>query len=317
MYKKAGAVLLLSAALLWTTHPSSTYATEGTSNISGSQTESQAELNWIDGTGQEVKVGDLAKLKLDPDFLFLNGADAQTLQRQNGGNPTGLEIGAVFPKSEDAVWGLFFEYEEPGHVEDSEKDDIDADALLESYKQGTEEANKTLTPENQLFIDGWDTPPKYDDRTHNLSWSLLGHDSTQHKLINYNVRLLTREGYISAILVSDPEHLAADRATMESKILSNFSIVEGQRYQDFNKSTDKKAKYGLTGLILGGAGLVVAKKTGLLAMILLALKKVWFVIIAGIVALWKFISSGIKKKKQARHQYDQPDTPPEDRMEIR
>ena len=41
----------------------------------------------------------------------------------------------------------------------------------------------------------------------------------------------------------------------------------GARYEDFNEKTDKVAEYGLTGLILAGAGLGAAKlvKIGLLA----------------------------------------------------
>ncbi|WNQ11237.1 DUF2167 domain-containing protein [Paenibacillus aurantius] len=257
-----------------------------------------ADLNWVEGTGQTVPVGDnLAELKLGSDYVFLNGKDSQTFQKENGGTPSGTEIGSVFPKAEDQAWALFFEYEEPGHIADDEKDEIDAKALLKSYKDGTKEANEGKTEENKLYVDGWESEPKYDDKLHNLTWSILGHSGSNEKLVNYNVRLLTREGYISAVLVSDPEHLATSRQEMEAKVLNNFSVKAGQRYEDFDKSTDKMSKFGLTGLILGGAGLAVAKKVGLLALLLVGLKKFGVLIVVAVGWAWRFIRG--KKKKPA------------------
>ena len=148
--------------------------------------------------------------------------------------------------------------------------------------------NKELSPENQLFVDKWDVPPFYDNDLHSLSWSLLAHDNQNNGVINYNVRLLSREGYISAILVSDPENLKKDRIVFNNKILSQFNLKKGQRYEDFDSKTDKVAEFGLTGLILGGAGLAVAKKWAF-AIILPLLKKFWIVLVLAVGAIWAFI----------------------------
>lgn len=114
--------------------------------------------------------------------------------------------------------------------------------------------------------------PFYNEATHNLTWSMLAEDGNKEKLINYNVRLLTRQGYISAILVSDPAHLDADKKFLNENILPKLTVKSGERYEDFNASTDKISEYGLTGLILGGAGLAVAKKVGLLALLIAFLR---------------------------------------------
>lgn len=55
-------------------------------------------------------------------------------------------------------------------------------------------------------------------------------------------------------------------------ILPKLTVKSGERYEDFNASTDKISEYGLTGLILGGAGLAVAKKVGLLALLIAFLR---------------------------------------------
>lgn len=256
--------------------------------------EEQLNLNWVEG-GQKVDLGtNLAELQLDKSLLFLNADDTRKLDAAGGGKPTGREIGSVYPMDEQQNWAVFFEYEDVGHIKDDEKDEIDADALLDSYKQGTEEANKEKQPENQLFVDGWDIAPFYDEAVHSLSWSLLAHTNSNEKVINYNVRILTREGVISAILVSDPAHLAEDRKILNEIILPNFKVKSGEQYSDFNESTDKVAEYGLTGLILGGAGIAVAKKLGFL----LLLKKFWYVALAAIVFVWRLAVGLLRKKKQ-------------------
>ncbi len=267
----------------------------------------ETELNWIEGTGQTITLGDdLADLKLSEDFVFLNGSDTQTFQRESGGVPTGMEIGMVFPMDDSKTWAVIFEYEESGHISDKEKNDIDADALLDSYIQGTEESNKGRDEANHMFVDGWETPPKYDEKLRSLTWALIGHDAYDEKIINYNVRILTREGNVSAILISDPAELGEAKQVMEDQILPAFTLQEGQRYEDFDAKTDKKSEYGLTALIVGGAGLAVAKKVGLIGALVLIIRKFWVVIIAALGVLWRFIT-GKKKKKQ-----EPPANPPQD-----
>jgi uncharacterized membrane-anchored protein len=72
-----------------------------------------------------------------------------------------------------------------------------------------------------------------------------------------------------------------------TKLRSGSATVRfnsGSAYNDFNPSTDKLADYGLAGLVAAGAGLLVAKKAGLLAVILLFAKKAIAVIVAAAAA---------------------------------
>ncbi|GBK65707.1 DUF2167 domain-containing protein [Paenibacillus macerans] len=64
--------------------------------------------------------------------------------------------------------------------------------------------------------------------------------------------------------MSDPANLNADRKVMEAETLPVLTVNAGQTYNDYDPATGKKPSAGLTGLILGGAGLAVAKKAGLL-----------------------------------------------------
>ncbi|WEK54996.1 MAG: DUF2167 domain-containing protein [Candidatus Cohnella colombiensis] len=258
----------------------------------------EGEFNWVEGKGQLVQLGDeLLSLKLIEGYEFLNAEDTKAYEQGNGDLPSGQEIGAVFP-IDNYNWLVYFEYDDVGHVSNEDQHSIDAEELLKSYKIGTAEANKELEESNHLFVDGWDIAPYYDEKLNSLKWSLRAHDINQEKIINDNIRILTREGYVSVILVSNPDNLAEARARLESEILSGLTVTQGNRYTDYNEATDKKSNLGLATLIAGGAGAVIAKKAGLIALLLAGLKKFGVVIVAAPLAgLWSWIR-GKRKRKQ-------------------
>lgn len=260
----------------------------------------EGEYNWIEG-GTTVDLGDIASIELDPDFIFLDGEETKRMSQEYGDPISGLEVGSIFPLDENQTWAVYFDYEETGHIKDDEK--IDADALLKSYKEGTEEANKELQPGERYYVTGWDIEPFYDEQTNNLTWSLLLEDENKETFLNYNTRILTREGNISVILVTDPQNREADKQILNEKILPMMNIKEGNKYTDFNESTDKVAEYGLSALILGGTGLAVAKKAGLIAVLLAFGKKFGVLVVAALVGLWSFIR---KKKKNKTSETVEP-----------
>lgn len=263
---------------------------------SASAEEAKPEYHWVKG-GTTVDMGkELSSLKLDPSVVYLNDADTQKMQEQIEGSATKKEIGSVFPADSKQGWYLLFEYDDSGYIKDDEKKNIDADAILASYTKGTEESNKKRNPEDRLFVTGWDVKPFYDDKMHNLSWSMLAKDAQGNALVNYNVRTLTRHGYISAILVSDPAHLQEDKKALTELILPNLSIKDGQRYEDFDSTKDKVSKLGLSALIMGGVGLAVAKKVGLIAVIILFIKKAWIVIAALVLGGWRLLRGRLARR---------------------
>ncbi|USG64967.1 DUF2167 domain-containing protein [Brevibacillus ruminantium] len=263
--------------------------------VSGAGAETQ--LNWVEG-GKTVDVGSgLAALDLGEDFVFLNREDTIKLQKEIGNVPSENELGSIFPRNENEEWIVVLEYEEVGYIKDEEKNKIDADAILKSYKEGTEAANENRDPEDQLHVLGWDVAPSYDEKTHMLEWSMLGEDAQKNKLINYNVQMLTRKGFVSFLLITDPANLANDKKTLQEAIIPTFHVKEGNRYEDFDASTDKVAEFGLTGLVLGGLGVALAKKAGLIGLLLVFLKKGWILILAAIGGLWKLLT-GRRKKQQ-------------------
>ncbi|WP_269866066.1 DUF2167 domain-containing protein [Paenibacillus caseinilyticus] len=260
---------------------------------------------WVEGP-KKVDLGKVSQVELDAPFVFLDGESTKRMLTDSKEHPSGREIGSIFPKDPDQQWSVFFEYEETGHVEDDEKAKLDSDDILKSYKEGTEESNKERAAEERIHVTGWDIQPFYDEKTHNLTWSMLAETEAKEPLLNYNVRLLTREGVISVILVSDPAHREADRKVLTEAILPKISMKQGERYEDFDPAKDKVAEYGLTALVLGGAGLAVAKKVGLLAMILLFAKKFGVILLVVLGGAWKYLRGFFGRKKRGEQPPAEP-----------
>lgn len=261
------------------------------------------EPNWIEG-GTTVNVGDISTLELDESLLYLDREDTMDVQEYLGNNVMGTEMGSVFPVNEEESWFVLFEYEDVGYISDKDKNKINAKKLLKSYQEGTDASNETRAEEERLFVKGWHTEPYYNEEDRTLIWALLAEDFYGNAIINYNVRILTRGGYVSVLLVTDEATLDREIATLNKLILPKYSITAGSTYEDFDPSVDKKSEVGLTGLILGGAGLVAAKKAGLIGAALVLLKKFWFVLLAVPLAIWRWIK-GRSGRRQEEEQQEQ------------
>ncbi|MCC7013260.1 MAG: DUF2167 domain-containing protein [Planctomycetes bacterium] len=249
------------------------------------------ELDWKFGPGE----GDLAswaRVQIPEGWRFVGPRDTRKLMEMMQNPVTMTETGFLSPP--EMQWFAVFEFDESGYVEDSDKDELDADEMLESLKEGTEAGNEARRERGWATLEvlDWEVPPHYDEITHNLEWATRARSSDGGLVINHNTRLLGRRGVMSVTLVVDPEGLAA--ALPEFKqALGGYSFKEGQRYTEF-ASGDKVAEYGLTALVAGGAG-VVAAKSGLLG-------KLWKLILPAVLAVGAFFKKlfGGGKKETAR-----------------
>ena len=246
------------------------------------------EVAWIPGP-QPVDLGDnIAQIDLGEDYAFANSGDTIKLMERMGNPTSKREVGMIIPKLENPPWFVVFEYDMVGYIRDDEKNKIDSDAILESIRAGTEEANKIRKEKgfSLLNVVGWHEEPHYDVASHNLVWAILA-ESEGRQIVNYNVRLLGRHGYMSAVLVTDPSTLDTYKSQIEN-IIANFSYKKGKNYAEYVQG-DKVAKYGLTALIAGGAG-AAAVKLGFFKM----LAKAWKLVVAGAVAFLAFLGKILK-----------------------
>lgn len=223
-------------------------------------------VTWEPGPTTAHLGRDVAELALPDGYRFADAAGTRRLMKALGNTVDNTEVGLVTPTAEDQDWFLVFEYHPEGYVKDDDRDEIDKDALLETYRRGTEEANAERKKHGipGLHVSGWFEEPRYDERTHNLVWALRAKSDDGSEVVNYNVRLLGREGYMSATLVDAPDNLAHSKNEV-AQLLKQFAYKKGKSYAEF-VSGDKVAEYGLVALVAGGAG-AAASKLGLFAVL--------------------------------------------------
>ena len=229
-------------------------------SLVGAQEQSEAEaiygsLDWQAGPGT-YDVTNKASLDLPAGYDRLSSSDTAALMELMENPSSGSEY---YVGPEDGRWFAVFSYEDTGHVKDDEE--IDADDLLASVKEGTRYGNEERRKRGwaEMNIIGWQYKPRYSDTTNRLSWAILA-ESEGYEIVNYNTRLLGRTGVISATLVTDPETLTTSVNEFEN-LLDGFSYNPGDLYAEY-KEGDKLATYGLAALVTGGAAAAVAKGAG-------------------------------------------------------
>jgi uncharacterized membrane-anchored protein len=245
-------------------------------------------LQWTHGPAT-VALGSQADLELPEGYQFVDAKTTQKLMESMGNHVSKREVGLVAPSREGADWIMVFEYDAVGYVKDDEKDKIDKNALLESIREGTEEGNKRRKEMGvpALHVTGWFEEPHYDGKSHNLVWALAAQDDDKREVVNYNMRVLGRQGVMSVTLVDAPEGLKASKEEAES-LMEAFSYKSGKTYAEFRPG-DKVAEYGLVALVAGGAG-AAAVKLGLFAWLAKAIAKGG----KAIVALVVLVLAGLK-----------------------
>ena len=139
-----------------------------------------------------------------------------------------------------------------------------------------------------MTILGWETPPRYNDTTHNLEWAIRG-QSEGEPVINHNTRLLGRGGVMEVTLVVDPSRLAETMPKFKS-MLQGFEYKQGHKYAEF-RAGDRTAAYGLTGLIVGG-GTAALVKTG-------AFKWLWKALVAAVVGIGALVKKIFGRRTEA------------------
>ncbi len=241
-------------------------------------------LSWVrEGT---APLGSRAELAVPKGFRFTGSPDASKLMEYYGNLTNGAELGYISP--EEMEWFAIFEFSDIGYVKDDEKDDLDADKILEELQEGQNAANEELSRRGMatLQVAGWHTPPFYNTETKNLEWAIRLSSSDGDEILNYKTKILGRRGVMDVVLVCNESELASVIPQYQN-ILEGFSFKKEESYAAYEKG-DKIAEYGLIGLIAGG-GLLVAAKSGLLA-------KLWKPIAIGLVAIGALIKRIFKGK---------------------
>lgn len=245
-----------------------------------------------------------ATLNVPEGFFFLDATDSNRVLVDIWGNPPDSTVdGMLFPEGASPFqsdgWGAVITYEDTGYVSDEDATSIDYDMLIDAMREAAQEENPTRVEQGYPTIDivGWAAQPRYDAAAHKLYWAkeLTFGDGAEH-VLNYDMRVLGRQGVLSLKFVADLSQLrVVEQASPAVLAIAEFD--PGFRYADFNASTDAKADFGIAGLVGGAAAAsLLAKNAGILGVVLLFLKKAWFLVILALGAVGGFIRQLFARK---------------------
>ena len=228
------------------------------------------------------RLGSAANIEIPSGYRFTGGPGTKKMLEFTGNIAGENELGVIAP--ENLGWWVLFEFENSGYVKDSDKDKLDADAILKDLKKGQEAANEARAEKGltKLYLDGWAVPPRYNEQTHNLEWAIKLHDDEGQTSVNYLTKLLGREGVMHVTLLVSPEELQATLPTYQ-KLLAGYSYQPGKTYAEYRQG-DKVAQYTLAGLITVGAGAALLK-SGWLAKLGIIFAKFGKLAVAGVLVL--------------------------------
>jgi uncharacterized membrane-anchored protein len=271
-------------------------------NVASAEAKTFLEgLNYQQG---DIKLGaGGVVLKVPPKFYFLDVADAKKILVEAWGNPPETAegiLGMVMPAdkmpTEDA-WGAVLRFDADGFVSDDDAARIDYSALLKGMQDQVLEDNQKHAKAGFLsrppvILVGWASPPYYDKASKKLHWAKeISFDGMPKNTVNYDIRALGRHGVLQLNFVAGIDDLGLIKSVMPA-VLDMPEFEVGFRYQDYVPGTDKVAAYGLGGLIAGKA----LAKAGILAALLVFLKKGWILILVALVGLAKLVGRMFSKK---------------------
>jgi uncharacterized membrane-anchored protein len=263
-------------------------------------------IEWTDG-GRQVDIGNVAEFTIPNRCRYTDAKGARDFLLMTQNIPSERVQGLLLCPAnlgDDEPWFVLFSFDPSGYVKDDEGKKLDGAKILGTIREGTARANEVRKERGwgEMVIDGWVRAPYYDPSTHNLTWSIRGHSTldSDGASVNHSVRLLGRKGVLHADLVASPEQMTNTVAVFDS-VIASTAFLSGHKYSEWRKG-DKVAAYGLTALVVGGAGVAAVKlglfgKIGVMfAKLFAKLGKLVLVALAGVAAALKKIFS---RKREA------------------
>lgn len=254
--RATGPVLTLTlVALLALTLRPPVFAGSASSEEDEAAAAAFRDAKWTKGPATAQLLG-VAEIKLPEGLAAASGEDARRISEAMRNPARGRDFSLIFSANGD--WYLMFSFDDIGYVKDDEKGALDADAILASIREGTDEVNKERAKRGwpAIKVVGWEQRPHYDEHTNNLTWAVRG-EVEGNPIINYDTRILGRRGVMRVKLVSSPAELSQAVAEFRT-LLGGYNFLKGNRYAEWTQG-DKVAAIGLTALITGGAAAVVVK----------------------------------------------------------
>ncbi len=199
-------------------------------------------------------------LEIPAGFKFLDQAQSEYVLHDLWANPKALRtLGMLFPEDQEPTdpssWAFNLNYEEIGYLDDQLEAELAVDQLLERMQNSVAKANLYREEKGYpaLNLLGWVAPPRYDSERKVLSWAKkIQFGAEQSPTLNYDIRLLGREGVLSLHAIAPLDYLERVKKYIPA-VIQSVSFTKGNRYEDFDPQVDVRSHYRLADLITGEA----------------------------------------------------------------
>lgn len=222
--------------------------------------------------------------------LTTDAADEVVIDRETLDEISITSQGSVDPTLE-AFWAtseldVFLNNEPVGYVEMDDWDELDVEALWDSYVEGARGQSEEFGYEIRPLR--WIIEPTLDQANATAYYALEVQFGQEEPLVNMIIMDFGRRGYEELTVVQSSRAVQAlDPGTVANRIAGAYEFGPEFDYADF-RDGDTVAAVGAGGLVAAALGVKFGK--GILVVALLFLKKFWFLALMIPAAIWKFIT---------------------------
>ena len=231
-------------------------------------------------------------IDISSNFLVLEEKDAQ--QYLYWANGTEFNYIKFYATNSDRAQYMFF-YEPSGYVKNDDWTDVHPEKFLKQIIKNYKVSNQDRERNGQPIVlsASWKKKPYLDGVHNSVYYALNVKWSDNTSTVEGTALILGREGYTTAKYV-EGESGYQEQMLLNLSKMHKFNATK--EYKDW-KSGDKVAAVGIGALLATTLG-VKALKPGIIAGLLLLLKKFWFIIFLPFIWLGKLFTGSSTKKKR-------------------
>jgi uncharacterized membrane-anchored protein len=193
-----------------------------------------------------ASLGSLGTVDVPKDFVFAEAEGAKKFVEAIGNVPTGQEFGVLAPASLE--WFVLYKFYGTGYIRDDRRTGLDSGGVLAAIRVAVKESNemRARRGDGPLTVAGWVSPPRYDETTHCLEWSVKAQNAAGSTFTESDKIYLGRKGFLKASLVVREDQFAG-ALPHARPALDGFAYADENNYQALAEG-DQVAKYGLADL---------------------------------------------------------------------
>lgn len=199
------------------------------------------------------------RLTVPANHYFIDAPQSKFILENLWGNAQDEEVLGMIVRSDflpnetNNDYSFVISYSPTGYISSAERVEFDHNDLLHQIQEQLQASNKLRVEQglNVLQAENWVMVPYFDNYKKALYWATeLKVNGSEESLINYNLRLLGKDGVIKINAVGTMDQLGKIKQVLPY-LLAQTEFLEGFRYNEYNADTVIESNWKLEELIAG------------------------------------------------------------------